>query len=126
MLERLLGSGRFATDQAGYAAMKRYVKQWPDRIWAVEGANGAGRPLTQRLVAAGEKVLDVPAKPRPGSGSSTPATTARPTPSTRTRSRSSRSAHPGCGSWPMMASSRHCGCSQPTAATNSPDNASRP
>jgi transposase len=60
--ERLLGSGRFATDQAGYAAMKRHVKQWPDRVWAVEGANGAGRPLTQRLVAAGEKVLDVPAK----------------------------------------------------------------
>ena len=62
MHEQLLGSGRFATDQAGYAAMMRYVKQWPDRVWAVEGANGAGRPLAQRLVAAGEQVLDVPAK----------------------------------------------------------------
>jgi transposase len=38
------------------------VKQWPDRLWAIEGANGAGRPLTQRLVAAGEQVVDVPAK----------------------------------------------------------------
>ena len=36
--ERLLGSGRFATDKAGYAAMGRYVRSWPDRVWAVEGA----------------------------------------------------------------------------------------
>ena len=57
-----MGSGRFGTDKAGYAAMVRYVRQWPDRVWAVEGANGAGRPLAQRLVAAGEQVLDVPAK----------------------------------------------------------------
>jgi hypothetical protein len=28
----------------------------------VEGANGIGRPLTQRLLASGERVLDVPAK----------------------------------------------------------------
>ncbi len=41
---------------------RRYVKQWPDRVWAVEGANGAGRPLAQRLVEAGEQVVDVPAK----------------------------------------------------------------
>lgn len=60
--ERLLGSGRFETTNAGYAAMQRYVKQWPDRLWAVEGANGAGGPLAQRLVAAGEQVVDVPAK----------------------------------------------------------------
>jgi transposase len=60
--ELLLGSGRFDTTNAGYAAMRRYVKQWPTRVWAVEGANGAGRPLAQRLVAAGEQVVDVPAK----------------------------------------------------------------
>jgi len=60
--EQMLGTGRFDTDKAGYAAMQRYVRQWPDRVWAVEGANGAGRPLAQRLVAAGEHVLDVPAK----------------------------------------------------------------
>ncbi len=46
--ERRLGSGRFSTDQAGYAAMRAYVKAWPQRVWAVEGANGAGRPLAQR------------------------------------------------------------------------------
>ncbi|MGO4360953.1 IS110 family transposase [Terrabacter sp. RAF57] len=58
----LLGSGRFTTDKAGYAAMRRYVKTWPQRTWAVEGANGAGRPLAQRLLADGERVVDVPAK----------------------------------------------------------------
>jgi transposase len=60
--EELLGSGRFTTDQAGYAAMRRYAKTWPDRVWAVEGANGVGRPLAQRLLEAGEEVVDVPAK----------------------------------------------------------------
>src|SRR3954451_12915791 len=60
--ERVMGSGRFSTDRAGYAAMRRYAKSWPDRVWAVEGANGVGRPLAQRLLEAGEQVLDVPAK----------------------------------------------------------------
>ncbi|MFC7362477.1 IS110 family transposase [Nocardioides astragali] len=60
--EQLLGGGRFDTTNAGYAAMQRYVKRWPDRLGAVEGANGAGRPLAQRLVAAGDRVVDVPAK----------------------------------------------------------------
>jgi transposase len=60
--ERRLGAGRFPTDQAGYAAMRTYAKAWPDRVWAVEGANGTGRPLAQRLLEAGENVVDVPAK----------------------------------------------------------------
>ena len=60
--EQLLGSGRFTTDQAGYAAMRTYAKTWPDRVWAVEGSNGAGRPLAQRLLEDGEQVVDVPAK----------------------------------------------------------------
>jgi transposase len=60
--ERLLGSARFTTDQAGYAAMRAYAKTWPDRVWAVEGANGVGRSLAQRLLEAGEQVVDVPAK----------------------------------------------------------------
>ncbi len=47
--EQMLGSGRFTTDRAGYAAMRTYAKVWPDRVWAVEGSNGAGRPLAQRL-----------------------------------------------------------------------------
>jgi len=60
--EQLLGSGRFTTDRAGYSAMRNYAKAWPERVWAVEGANGAGRPLAQRLLEAGEHVVDVPAK----------------------------------------------------------------
>src|SRR5680860_284351 len=58
----VLGTGRFTTDHAGYAAMRTYAKPWSDRVWAVEGANGAGRPLAQRLLEAGEHVVDVPAK----------------------------------------------------------------
>ena len=60
--ERRLGEGRFTTDKTGFAAMRTYAKTWPSRVWAVEGANGVGRPLAQRLLEAGEDVLDVPAK----------------------------------------------------------------
>jgi transposase len=60
--EQLLGLGRFTTDRAGYAAMRKYVAAWSDRVWAVEGSNGAGRPLAQRLLEDGESVVDVPAK----------------------------------------------------------------
>jgi len=60
--EEVLGSGRFTTNKTGYAAMLAYVAGWPRRTWAVEGSNGAGRPLAQRLLADGERVVDVPAK----------------------------------------------------------------
>ena len=60
--ETVLATGRFGTDKAGYAAMRKTVSPWPDRVWAVEGSNGAGRPLAQRLLADGEHVVDVPAK----------------------------------------------------------------
>jgi transposase len=60
--EVLRATGSFPTDTSGYRQLMRYAAQWPDRIWAVEGANGIGRPLAQRLLAAGERVLDVPAK----------------------------------------------------------------
>ncbi|MFC7496409.1 MULTISPECIES: IS110 family transposase [unclassified Nocardioides] len=60
--ETVLAAGRFGTDKAGYAAMRRTVVRWPDRVWAVEGSNGAGRPLAQHLLADAEHVVDVPAK----------------------------------------------------------------
>ncbi len=60
--ENVLATGRFGTDKAGYAAMRKTVSRWPERVWAVEGSNGAGRPLAQRLLADGEHVVDVPAK----------------------------------------------------------------
>ena len=59
----VLATGRFDTTSPGYRLMLRYVsEQWRDRHWAVEGANGMGRPWAQRLLAQGETVLDVPAK----------------------------------------------------------------
>jgi transposase len=42
--------------------MVGFARAWADRVWAVEGANGAGRPLAQRLLEGGEQVVDVPAK----------------------------------------------------------------
>ena len=60
--ETVLATGRFGTDKAGYAAMRKHVASYPERVWAVEGSNGTGRPLAQRLLADGEHVMDVPAK----------------------------------------------------------------
>jgi transposase len=60
--EMLRATGRFGTDARGYRLLMAYARQWPERVWAVEGANGIGRPLAQRLLASGERVLDVPAK----------------------------------------------------------------
>jgi transposase len=60
--EILRARGRFGTSAAGYRGLLRFTKQWPERVWAVEGANGIGRPFALRLVADGERVLDVPAK----------------------------------------------------------------
>jgi transposase len=54
--------GRFPTDARSYRTLLAYARRWPHRVWAVEGAGGAGRPLAQRLVADGERVIDVPAK----------------------------------------------------------------
>jgi hypothetical protein len=54
--------GRFGTDTRSYHQLLRVARQWPERVWAVEGANGIGRPVAQRLLADGERVLDVPAK----------------------------------------------------------------
>jgi transposase len=60
--EKVLAQGRFGTDRDGYAAMLKLGRQHKDRVWAVEGCNGIGRHIAQRLVADGETVLDVPAK----------------------------------------------------------------
>ena len=60
--ERIVGQGRFGTDREGYAAMLALGRKYPDRLWAVEGCNGIGRHIAQRLVADGEAVVDVPAK----------------------------------------------------------------
>ena len=39
-----------------------WAEAWPERTWAVENAGGLGYLLAQQLLAAGERVLDVPPK----------------------------------------------------------------
>lgn len=46
----------------GYRALLRFAQRWSNPSWAIEGAAGLGAPLTQRLVADGVEVTDVPAK----------------------------------------------------------------
>ena len=60
--EGVLAQGRYATDTDGYAQILATGRRFPDRVWAVEGCAGIGRHIAQRLVAAGETVVDVPAK----------------------------------------------------------------
>jgi transposase len=60
--EEVLAVGRFGTDVAGFKAMTEFVKEWPDRVWAIEGCNGIGRHVAMRLIADGQDVVDVPPK----------------------------------------------------------------
>jgi transposase len=53
---------RFSNSRDGYRAMRAMAKRWSQRRWAVEGSQGAGRSIAQRLVGDGEPVVDVPAK----------------------------------------------------------------
>jgi len=115
--ENVLGSGRFATDKAGFTAMRTYAKQWPDRQWAVEGSLGVARPLAQRLLGAGERVVDVPAKLAARARLLDTGHGARPTPTTRTRSRSLRFEQKISACSPPMVNSRRSGCSSITATS---------
>lgn len=58
----VLGRLRVDASTATTRALRAWASRWPDRRWAVEGASGLGRLLAQQLVAAGEDVVDVPAK----------------------------------------------------------------
>jgi len=59
----VLATGRFGTQNRDCHSMLAYVRrQWPQHRWAVEGAQGVGRPLAQRLLTDEETVVDVPAK----------------------------------------------------------------
>ena len=53
---------RVAATPAGFGDLQQWARPWPRRRWAVENASGLGRDLTQRLLDAGEQVLDVAAK----------------------------------------------------------------
>src|SRR6266508_815008 len=60
--EQVLAQGRYGTDSDGYRAMLAVGRRYPQRVWAVEGCNGIGRHVGQRVVADGEVVVDVPGK----------------------------------------------------------------
>jgi hypothetical protein len=60
--EAVLRVGRFGTGRDGYRQMVASVKQWRDRVWAIEGCQGIGRHIATRLLADGEQVVDVPPK----------------------------------------------------------------
>lgn len=53
---------RVAAGRPGYQDLRRFAAEWPEAIWAIEGASGLGAPLTARLAADGVAPTDVPAK----------------------------------------------------------------
>ena len=90
--ERVLATGRFGTDKAGYAAMRRHVAGYRNECgrWRAATAPGARWPSGSWRMASTSWTYR--RSSRRGRGCWTPGTTARPTPMTRTRWRWSRSA----------------------------------
>ena len=60
--ETMLTRRRFQHSDDGFVELLEAVADYPDRVWAIEGANGMGRSIAHRLVAFNETVIDVPAK----------------------------------------------------------------
>jgi Transposase len=54
---QLLDRQRVPATLEGYEALGQWAGQWQERRWAVEGADGLGRALAQRLVGDGDQVL---------------------------------------------------------------------
>src|SRR6266702_6949206 len=60
--EEPLGELRVQACPSQAEQLRAWAAGWPARAWAIEGAAGLGNLLAQQLVAAGERVLDVPPK----------------------------------------------------------------
>src|SRR5215471_11286572 len=60
--EEQLGQLRVRACAAQAGQLLGWAQAWPERTWAVEGAGGVGHLLAEQLLAAGERVLDVPPK----------------------------------------------------------------
>jgi transposase len=60
--EEPLGQLRVRASAVQAERLVGWAQAWPERAWAVEGAGGTGHLLAQQLLAAGERVLDVPPK----------------------------------------------------------------
>jgi transposase len=57
-----VGHHRLPSTAATADKLLAWAQDWPERVWAVEGASGLGHGIAQALTAAGERVVDVPAK----------------------------------------------------------------
>jgi transposase len=60
--EEPMGELRVRACTAQAERLVAWAVAWPERTWAVEGAAGLGHLLSQQLLAAGERVLDVQPK----------------------------------------------------------------
>ena len=60
--DAVLGQLRVTADRGQMTRLLAFAAPWPERVWAVENANGLGRLLSRQLLDAGETVVDVPAK----------------------------------------------------------------
>jgi transposase len=60
--EELLEELRVRADRHQREQLLKFAAPYTPRVWAIEGARGLGSLLAQQLVAAGETVVDVPAK----------------------------------------------------------------
>jgi transposase len=60
--EEPLGEVRVRAWAAQVLRLLAWAQEWPDRVWAVEGAAGLGHLLAQQLLAAGERVVGVQPK----------------------------------------------------------------
>ena len=56
---RVLERNQFENTSTGFRDLQSMSRQWRTRTWAIEGCNGVGKHLAQRLVAEGERVVDV-------------------------------------------------------------------
>ena len=58
--EAALGELTVRADRHQVERLLKWAIEFPDRLWAIESANGLGHLLAQQLLAAGEDVVDVP------------------------------------------------------------------
>ena len=107
--ETIVGHARFTTDGVGFAAMVEYAQQWPAHTWAIEGCEGIGRHVAQRLIPLGEQVVDVPAKLSARMRMFATGRAARPTTPTRTPLLWSGSGSRACNRWSTTSTSRCSG-----------------
>jgi transposase len=59
--EMVIDEIRVRTSAGQIGELREWASAYPDRAWAVESARGMGYLVSQQLVAAGERVIDVPA-----------------------------------------------------------------